>query len=322
MIVFSDLHLKEDTERTVFEQVLPGLFAALSQDADKVLACLGDFFHLRYRVPVHLLNRTAKFLEALERAKIHLIFLPGNHDQVSVDGEHALEVFQRFRNVEVMTNPAWNQYGFWIPYRKRAEDIAAALKFGHETQQGRAPVLWMHHGVQGATIAPGHRDVKGLPPDAFRKWVVLCGHYHIRQQLATVRYIGSPYQTKADEAGQDKGYAIWNPTSFQLEWVTTQWGKRYHNLGLVNGDVDLSAVRPGDEVRMSTGREVDTEALTKALKEAGASFLVTPQVEQSGARLAVAEKAGVHDFAKAYVEQFAGDLNQEQLLALYRSFCE
>lgn len=322
MIVFADLHLKEDTEKTVFEQVLPGLFAAVSTDSDRVLACLGDFFHLRYRVPVHLLNRTAKFLEALEKANIKLIFLPGNHDQVNVDGENALEVFQRYRNVEVISKPAWNQYGFWIPYRKRSEDIAAALEYGHNTQQGRPPVLWMHHGVQGASIAPGHRDTASLPPETFRKWVVLCGHYHIRQQLATVRYIGSPYQTKADEAGQDKGYAIWSPTSYQLNWVTMLWGKRYHNLGLVDGVVDLSSVKPGDEVRVSTGSGVDTVALSKSLQDAGVSFVVTPQVEQSIARLAVTEKAGVYDFAKAYVEQFGGDLDQDKLLALYRSFCD
>ena len=322
MIVFADLHLKEESEKTVFEQVFPGLFAAVSHDPDKVLVCLGDFFHLRYRIPVHLQNKVLEFLETLERAGIKMLFLPGNHDQINLLGENALEVFRRFPNVTVFTQPQWNEYGYWIPYRKKAEDIAAALELGHRSMEGKPPVLWMHHGIRGAFMNNRVQDTKSLPVDSFRKWVVLCCHYHIRQQLGTVRYIGSPYQTKADETGQDKGYAIWNPVTLQLQWVNMDWGKRYHNLGVVAGEIDLANVRPGDEVRGTIPDGMDTTQLVKSLEQVGATFVLTPQLEVNKARLPVKSSGDFEDYVRAYVDQFGSSLDKDKLISIYKGMCE
>lgn len=322
MIVFSDLHLREESEKTVFEQVFPGLFAAASKDFDKTLVCLGDFFHLRYRVPVHLQNQVLEFLEALERSGIRLLLLPGNHDQINIAGENALEVFRRFPNVEVFTEPTWNDYGYWIPYRKNPEDIAYALEQGAKTQGGRPAVLWLHHGVRGAYMSPQVQDTEGLPVDYFKGWFVLCGHYHMRQKVGSVYYIGSPYQTTASEAGQEKGYAVWKPSTFELAFANMDWGKRYHNLGVVNGEVDLSAVRPGDEIRAVTPPGVDPQALGKSLEVSGAKCVITPQVEIAGGRLPVKEGSGLGEYAREYVEQFAGTLDKDKLLVIYKNLCE
>lgn len=322
MIVFSDLHLREETEKTVFEQVLPGLIEAAYLDADRTIACLGDFYHLRYRIPVFLQHRVLEFLEFLEANHINFIFLPGNHDQINVQGDHAFEVFRKFPNVQVLTKPQWNKYGYWIPYRRNAEDIAKELEQAMSDINNHTPVLWMHHGIKNALMNSNTVDTKGLPVEMFRHWVVLCGHYHIRQQLGTVRYIGSPYQTKADEAGQVKGYAIWNPNTFDLQWVNTNWGKRYHNLGLVTGDIDLTTVKPGDEVRITVPAGMNTAGLHSALEKAGVSFVVTPNVEVSGSRLPVSSSGSLTDFITAYVDQFAGDLDKSKLLSVFKSISE
>lgn len=321
MIIFADLHLREETEKTVFEQVLPGLFDAAIMDENRTLVCLGDFFHLRYRIPVFLQNRVLAFLELLQNNKINFIFLPGNHDQINAQGDHAFEVFRKFPNVQVLTQPQWNDYGYWIPYRRNGEDIARALEQATLTRTGKPPVLWMHHGIKNALMNSNIVDTKGLPVEMFTQWVVLCGHYHIRQQLGTVRYIGSPYQTKADEAGQVKGYAIWNPDTFDLKWRNTDWGKRYHNFGLVTGEIDLAGVRPGDEIRVTVPAGMNTVILHSTLEKARVSFVVTPQLEATEARLKVTGNSSLTDFVRAYIDQFAGPLDKDKLFNLYKGWC-
>ena len=56
MIIFSDLHLREDSAKVCFEEVLPGVLNAAIERGDNVIACLGDVFHFRYTVSVKLLN--------------------------------------------------------------------------------------------------------------------------------------------------------------------------------------------------------------------------------------------------------------------------
>jgi DNA repair exonuclease SbcCD nuclease subunit len=322
MIVFSDLHLRDKSAETVFQEVFPGLFAAVSKDPDKTLACLGDFWHVRYKIPVSLQNEVLKFLDALEKSGIRLILLPGNHDQVSVEGEHALEVFRKYPNVTIMTEPAWNEYGFWIPYRKRSEDTLRALEFAVKTRGMQPPVLWMHHEILGAAMNSAIRDTTGLDPNYLKEWIVLSGHYHMRQQLGTVRYIGSPYQVDAGEAGQAKGYAVWYPASRELGWVDTNWGTRYHKLvAQEDGSVDLTGVQKGDEVRLVVPAGMDSSKVLERVQNAGASLIATPVVQTSESRLAVSEGAGVKDFAVEYVNQFAEHLDRDQLMSVFMGLC-
>ena len=318
MIVFSDLHLQDDSEDTVFDQVFPGLFHAASHDPDKTLVCLGDFYHIRYRVSVRLQNRVMKFLDALGKAKIHFILLPGNHDQISMEGENAMEVFGSLPNVKVYTDPTWDRWGFWIPYRKNNADIVDALYLAEKQLGSVPPVLWMHQGINGAMMNANLSDTKGLGAGQFHRWLVFTGHYHGRQKLGNVQYIGSPYQITASEAGQDKGYSVWDSKTMQMTHVTMEWGKRYHNLGVVDPDsLDLSGIREGDEVRAIAPMGMKPEVLGRLLEKSGGNCVVTPALEANENRLAVKDRAGMIDYAREYVRQFHAILDKEKLMSVY-----
>ena len=331
MIVFSDLHLREETAETVFGQVLPGILEAGKDDADRVIACLGDFYHVRYKISVAIQNQVAAWLRQLRLADLSLIFLPGNHDQINEAGEHALEVFSDSPLVQVITQPAWNRYGLWIPYRKDSVDVLEALIAPKPTWLPAAPpqVLWMHHGVKGAEMAPGVLGEIGLEPRQFASWqVVLCGHYHKRQKLGNIVYVGSPYQVTASEAGQPKGYARWNPITGQFFWIDTLWGKRYHQFDSMGVTVAGAAymqdyardlgIRAGDEVRVASGAGMDAEKLTQAFQNLGVRCIVAPEIKDMEVRLEVAPAASMADYAQAYVNKLAPEADREALLAVYR----
>lgn len=320
MIVFSDLHLREETEQTVFCEVFPGLLSALEQDKDNRLICLGDFWHLRYQVSVRLQNRVLAFFQQLKQRGTMVELLPGNHDQINVHGENALEIFATLPNVFVYSEPQWTQSGLWIPYRKNKEDVKKALELPNNFH---APlVAWMHHGVQGALMNNTTRDTKGVDPEVFEEWAVYCGHYHNRQTVGHVHYIGSPYQTRADETGP-KGYAIVHNRTFAARYVDTSWGKQYYDLGLVDlNKLDFTTVHPGDEIRATIPQGIDVRGVVERLNERGVRCIATPQVVAQEQRLQVENANNFHDYVVAYVNQFKGNLDKDRLLATYKGFAD
>jgi DNA repair exonuclease SbcCD nuclease subunit len=300
------------------------LEVAVKEYHDTELVCLGDFWHVRYRIPVALQNRVHDWLWRLGALGITFRLLPGNHDQIDTQGENALQVFDGLRGVTVYTNPSWDKDGFWIPYRQDPQAIEAALDGKRVPEYPK--VLFMHHGVRGALMNNGKQDTEGLPIGLFSEFErIFCGHYHKRQYYGkSLCYVGSPYQTKADETGQDKGFTVWKRENNVLEHVTKRWGKRYHNLmvseyqkgsiALPDG-VDLSR----DEVRVVTKVGVDAEKVGKALAKMGlASHVVTPEAEPMDTRLDVGVNATLLQFAKAYVVQKAEEGESDKLWRVFQ----
>lgn len=323
MIVTADLHLAEETEGIVFDAVLPGLLASAREEAPtRAIAILGDLYHIRYRVSVRLQNRLYNFLA---ESGADWILLPGNHDQIDVQGEHALEVFRDLPNVTVKSEPGWDMWGLWVPYRKNMVDIQRAL--AQPKPDRITAVAWLHHGVQGYMMNDCVRDTQGIPTESFNGFErVFCGHYHMAQDLGFLSYIGSPYQTRADESGQQKRIGSWDPISREMRFISVNWGRKFHRIeATVDNPIDLAHVDLGDEIRIQAGSGVDPEALGKRLVDQGyKNVVITPVQEKARVRLnlAAASTRGCADYAQGYVDQFCGELAADKLMKLYKEITE
>lgn len=319
MLLFADLHLNEDSAEVCLGEILPGIRQEAVARGITQIAFLGDFWDIRYRVVVKLLNAVRDELRHWHKSGLELRVLPGNHDQIDVAGRNALEVFSELPGVRVYNDPVADHDGVWIPYRKRREDLESALslyrKLGTNPQGKR--VLFSHHGVQGAFQNDHRKDTDGLPLTFFLGFDrILMGHYHKRQILGSIIYVGSPRQVTAHEAGQPKGFALWDGK--QIEWVDKDWGPRFHKARAEGADgIDLSGVQPGDDVRVTAAPGVDQEALIKALDATGARYVIEPEEPKSEARIDVPEGAGLRDFALGYVELHRGELDAGELMGAY-----
>jgi len=327
MLIFSDLHLREDSADVVLGEVLPGILDACVKAGESVLACLGDFYHFRYRIDVRIQNEVRAWLQRVARAGISVHLLPGNHDQVDFIGRNALEVFADYTNVRVYTEPTWTEVGLWIPYRKDPNDIAKALALPAPQGFQSAPrVLFMHHGVRGAFMSNTMLDTEGLPLEWFQSWSrVLCGHYHKRQDLGQLTYIGSPWQTKADEAGQPKGFAFWNGR--ELKFEDKRWGPRYADLEVGPGAMELAlkyagSYGPRDIVRIRTAPGIDPGAVGAAFAAKGATVVVTPEVVIAEARIQLPESSSLADYAAKYVELTPTSLDKTKLMAVFKELTQ
>lgn len=322
MIVFSDLHLDEDSADVVLGEILPGIAEDALRFGDPCVACLGDFWNLRYKVDVQIQNAVRDELLRWIDAGLMFFVLPGNHDQVDVHGRNAMEVFDQLSNqgtgphVRVFTEPTWTQDGLWVPYRKYYKDIVAALELPRPTS-GYANVLWMHNGLKDAWMNDHVRDTKGLPLSMFQNFhTVILGHYHKRQRLGNAYYVGSPRQVTVHEAGQRKGYATWDGQNFT--YVDRIWGKRFHRVRLEPGDqLQIENFKTGDDVRVSTAVGVDPEQVGQALASMKVQHTVTPDVPTVERRLDVNADADLGEYARAYVDLIRTELDKARLLQVF-----
>jgi len=325
MIITADWHLREESADTVLREVMPGIFQACLETNDREVAILGDLLHVRYKVDARIQNAVKDELKRWAMAGIRTRIIPGNHDQYEVGGRNALELFAEINGVQVYSVPTWDEHGLWIPYRKDPAITLAALATPHNPAFPPGDILFMHHGIKSAWMNDNVQDGEGLELTALQpeRWkAILCGHYHKNQKIGNnLWYIGSPWQTCANESGQAKGLVHLQgsiPT-----FVPRQWGPKFHRFDLQAGQsLDLSKVNPRDEVRIRTlgaGAEAAAAVLGKQLVEAGLTHhVVTPEVAPLQARLAVPVGATLEHYAQAYVTQADTDLDKAKLMAVYR----
>jgi DNA repair exonuclease SbcCD nuclease subunit len=316
MLLISDLHLREETEEIVLGNVLPGMRQACAQLQDKQVVCLGDVFHMRYRVSARLLNGLRDELRQWVAQGIKLDILPGNHDQYQVDGRHVLEYLGDVSpTIKIHSVPEVDGLGFWMPYRSAGarEQLQLLAKANRGARAAELP-LFVHLPLRGAVLTTTQVDTDGVEPDFLTSWpVVFAGHYHMHQRLPGLNawYIGSPYQVSAAEAGQPKGFAQWvqsGATPPQLFFHERRWAPRYHVMHVGKGEsMDFSQVSPGDDVRVQVAPGVNIDSVSQALRTVGVRHTVTPDVEPTEARLAVGPVATIAEYAEAYANLKAAE---------------
>lgn len=328
-IVFSDLHLREPSEKVCFD-VLEAIAKLAVEDDKRVVFC-GDWWHLRYQVSVRLLNRVTAVLAHWEQLGIHVDLLPGNHDQVNVLGANALEVFEVFDNVTVWSEAGLRTDEGWgfVPYRKDPVEQLELLK----AVIGENPdVVFGHFGLRGAQMNSGRKDQEGLAVDPSWPMLVL-GHYHKAQGDQNWRYVGSPYQTDFGEAGNWSGCTRFDGKEFT--WVPLEVGAPKHYV--VPWDVAQSEQPPScpDGVDLAVDRvrldiKAPPEAIVKGsfrqlIKEQGlseAQVNVIPVAPEREVKLSLGRGESLLDAVGRFAMERLGSSSADDPMEMLRSWAK
>lgn len=309
ILLFSDLHLRSES-RDVCVQVLNGVRDTARNLGITQVGFTGDFFHVRYSIPVDIVNVTHEWAKSLKEADLDLIFLPGNHDQVNLEGRHALEVFEA-DHIKVYTEPTEDEFGAWLPYRKDPEVVQQAL------DSFSSPVLFAHVPIRGAMMNNLLPDENGLPLEMFEKFdKVLTGHYHKRQVHGNVQYLGSPWQTRGDEWGQEKGFTVYDSDTKEVEFVEKHYGPKFHRLKASELSAYSADISPFDKVRILSDNQ---EELKKAGHDLANRGLTAFSLEFTGEviqeqRIKADKQTTLSEYARLYVGDSDTDLDQDRLL--------
>jgi len=283
-IVFADLHLKESTEEICF-RVLDRVGELALEDDRSVVFC-GDWWHLRYQVNVRLLNRCRRVLETWAERGIQLDLVPGNHDQVTIDGENALEALAVGGNsVRCWTNPGGMRRRGFVPYRKDPERQLADLQKVCST---KPEIVFAHFGASGSLMDGGRTDLDGIMVPAGGPLLIL-GHYHRHQRWPSYTYVGSPYQQSFGEVGNVAGVLRLKKGLVPFEHVPLDLGPRHWVFDYQPGKgLALPAEhREGDRVRIdvrATAAQLAEPGLLEDMRRAGVLGMQVNVVAQHEAR--------------------------------------
>lgn len=313
MIIFSDLHLDNDSADVCLGQILPGICEA-ALNTDRQVIFLGDWWHLRYRVDVRLQVAVLDELRRWAGKGVTARLLVGNHDQVNILGRNALEVFSDLPNVWVYSNPVLDLDFVWLPYRRDVSIYDLAIQYA----PGRT--VFLHQAVVGAWSNEHHQTTEGIAYQDLERARIFAGHYHKRQLVdmggTPVYYVGSPRQVTAAEAGQAKGFCV--VEGEEITWVDTLWGPRFHRFELgENEPLDLRNVEPGDDVRVIVAHEGEVARVGAHLDSIDIRHTVTPRVKSAEVRYAMAPDSGLRDYARAWVREREQD--ETRLMGVFDS---
>lgn len=303
-IVFSDLHLKPETKE-VCSLVLNELVKAASTQNMSHIIFLGDFFHLRYTVPVDLINLVSDWLSSARSKGIHVHFLVGNHDQVDELGRNALEVFGNAQNATVHSEIGESDDILWLPYRKDYALLQSAIA------KSSADIVFGHFAMNGAYMNNTHKSDHGLGVKDLDKFkLVLLGHFHKRQSFGArkhIHYVGSPWETSAAEMGQGKGYVVLRGTEF--EYVDTHWGPKHHSFtGTAKALAKFLAksdIQPGDRVFIESKSKKELERISSKLRDACGANPIPKLIESDKSilpRIVLDPSTSLDAFINRYVD--------------------
>ncbi|CAI7818504.1 unnamed protein product [Closterium sp. NIES-54] len=252
-VVFSDLHVSR-RNADLCAALLTHVHQ-LAKDRAAGVVCLGDFWHVRGSLPVEALNAVMQAMGPAAWTQ-PTIMIPGNHDQVSVDGtQHALAVLARINpHIVVLSHPTMLLAALWLPFRHHAPLLSAAMHQALHAPPPAAPpirAVFMHadvegarrSSVEGAITLPG----EGLDPLLLPAGLpVYSGHLHLPHTVAkggrSVHYVGSCMQHSFGEAGQSKRAVVLRGDTWEhVEDIPLDVGPRHFII-----PASASASQPGE----------------------------------------------------------------------------
>lgn len=299
-VLTADVHLRPESADVVFG-VLDRILEIAKQHRCDDVSILGDLWHVRYAVPVDLLNRFREWTGRVTDAGLTLTMLAGNHDQIDVSGQNALQVFAR-PGVMPVSSPMVIGRGAWLPYTRDIHamvDAAAAMVDG-------AWIAYVHHGVEGARMNNGIIAVTGdgIPPQALSGYrFAFFGHWHQHQTIGdNIVYVGSPWQTTASESGQEKGVVVVDEQRGHWSFVPLDIGQRHFKVDADNARAVTAKVRRGDIVRVTDQLSADARAdLNDTLRERGCEVIFDAPKAVFAPRLGLAASAPLRAHAEKYL---------------------
>jgi DNA repair exonuclease SbcCD nuclease subunit len=208
-VITADVHMTVNTLELA-SSVLKQLFD-LAQELEVVPIIAGDLLDGKAIIRGEVMNRLISIFESYHfDESCKPMILRGNHDALSEQSSlHSLTFLRPYANVieKDMQDPETELY--FIPYQNSAEQLQQILngipKGSH---------LIMHQGIQTAFMGHYQQDKTSLPPEAFKDFRVVSGHYHRHQTIkcgkkGSFTYVGSPYTTSFAEANDGlKGISI------------------------------------------------------------------------------------------------------------------
>lgn len=274
---------------------------------------MGDLFHthaiLRQEV-IDFYRKRIKFLKGGNQFKPQVFV--GNHDLLGpTNGSINAISLVLSDMVGVIDKPTGllDEPTIWgVPF---VPDNKEFVRICNEVVPHNA-ILLCHQTFEGSQFENGFYAPEGVDQKLIPQPLVISGHIHNRQQVGKVIYIGTPRAVTANEANQDKGLAILDTATAQMEYISTNHlVKCYkyieiHENGNTTIPKDLNFDK--DDIRISI--EGTEEFYAEFLRHNGwvlGKAKIIPNIKRElGKQINLETSTSMHDALKKYVFEVAG----------------
>ncbi len=203
-VLISDIHFTIQTLELATASLRQAIEKANELKVPLIIA--GDTLDTKALIRAECANRLIQVLtESTYNIRHNTMILVGNHDKLHEKSkEHSLNFLKPFCTVIESTFQDPETDLFLIPYQSSQEDFKKTFK-----NIPKDSTIICHQGFMGAKMGHYVTDTSSISVDEVKNYRVISGHYHARQDIGTVSYIGNPYTLSFGEAfDPPKGFQI------------------------------------------------------------------------------------------------------------------
>lgn len=190
----------------------------------RTVLILGDTWEDRKNLNVNALMAARKmFFDKLSYHNIQVKAILGNHDVFyrNTNDVNSMDIIESsYDNVHVVDEYEEFTFGsktFGLMSWVNNENLERNLK---RIQDANANYLLGHFEIKNFEMTKGNFADKGFEPSLFNKYdLVLSGHFHIKNKIGNIYYIGNPFQTNWDDFGSERGFHVYDDLTDEFIFI-------------------------------------------------------------------------------------------------------
>ena len=314
ILFYSDLHIRPERLEDC-EIVLTRVRELALQHKVDLVVNGGDTFNTRGTIRTNCFDALARHYNQWRKDGLRQVILIGNHDQEDRAGAiHPMRAFA-FDGWHVVDVPtAINDFTFF-PYMPLDKIEDATLKY-------RSKYAVVHWGIRGAKRNDWNVDIDGVPIEWLENYkAVFSGHYHYRNNIKNIQYIGSPMQQNFGEKEQIKGTLLYDTKKDLSTFIPIEGTSRHYEIN--EGDVVPHDLRSKDFVKLKlcgTAEQISKVSVNQFHEKFKCNVVLEKEVvEKSYSRLNIQshERRDVGVLAKKYVDFVETPLDKKVLMKIF-----
>ena len=259
-ILFGDLHVYSHFNQSIFvETAIEFLYNILNkckeEDIKKIIF-LGDWFHLKSKIPVYPFIKSINALSLFKKNGIDITFLIGNHDAPQ----------QQTNDYSIICS--FSPYGKVIKLYDFIDKGDVRLHFlsytkelpKFEIKKNKKNILFGHLDINDFEINNEFICDYGFNKSSFKDFdLVFSGHFHKHQKMDNCIYVGNPFQTRFSERFDDKGYVILDLDDLHWNFIVNENLPVFREVTVDNIDDYKPDFIKDNFIRVKLGNEVDNK---------------------------------------------------------------
>ena len=230
--LISDIHFGVKNNSETYLKIIRDFFLKTLSSVVKTrkitdVRILGDLFDCRNNINVRTMNTVLDIFRWYEEKMPEVKFrcLVGNHDiyfrnRIDVSSLRMLEKFSNFEVIDTITEENINGKKV-ITYPWLIEDSEIEKLFdAHCSGKKKWDLCLGHFEISGFEMTKGNVDEDGIQQGKFKNFGrVFTGHYHLRNTIGHISYLGCPFEINWNDYGDDKGVHIYDVDQNKTEFI-------------------------------------------------------------------------------------------------------